>query len=67
MAFDPRNLGVLAYASGFSLWQYRSTTDTAATREARTELPATASLLPLLAIIGVGSLVGSRMLRRGRV
>jgi hypothetical protein len=42
------------------------TTDTAATREARTELPATASLLPLLAIIGVGSLVGSRMLRRGR-
>lgn len=31
MAFDPRNLGVLAYASGFSLWQYRSTTDTAAT------------------------------------
>lgn len=31
MAFDPRNLGVLAYASGFSLWQYRSTTDAAAT------------------------------------
>ncbi len=29
MAFDPRNLGVLAYAAGFSLWQYRSTTDPA--------------------------------------
>jgi hypothetical protein len=31
MAFDPRNLGVLAYAGGFSLWQYRSTSDGAAT------------------------------------
>lgn len=31
MAFDPRSLGVLAYAAGFSLWQYRSTTDSAAT------------------------------------
>lgn len=30
MAFDPRNLGVLAYAAGFSLWQYRSTSDSAA-------------------------------------
>ncbi|QXM23909.1 hypothetical protein KO353_11475 [Elioraea tepida] len=29
MAFDPRNLGVLAYAAGFSLWQYRSTSDDA--------------------------------------
>ena len=33
---------------------------------ARDELPATASLLPLLALIGAGSLVGSRMLRRAR-
>lgn len=31
MAFDPQNLGVLTYAAGFSLWQYRSATDTAAT------------------------------------
>jgi len=29
MVFDPRNLGVLTYAGGFSLWQYRSTTDSA--------------------------------------
>ncbi len=32
----------------------------------RTELPNTASLLPLLAVIGIGSLVGSRLLRRSR-
>lgn len=43
------------------------TVDTAATRDAgRTDLPRTASVLPLLAVIGVGSLVGSRLLRRGR-
>ena len=43
------------------------TVDTAATRDAgRSDLPRTASLLPLLAVIGVGSLVGSRLLRRGR-
>jgi hypothetical protein len=33
---------------------------------ARTDLPNTASVLPLLALIGIGSLVGSRMLRRSR-
>lgn len=33
---------------------------------AREELPATASMLPLLALIGVGSVVGSRLLRRAR-
>jgi uncharacterized membrane protein len=33
---------------------------------ARTALPNTASLLPLLAVIGIGSLVGSRWLRRSR-
>jgi hypothetical protein len=33
---------------------------------ARTDLPNTAGLLPLLAVIGVGSLVGSRLLRRSR-
>ena len=33
---------------------------------ARTNLPNTASLLPLLALIGIGSLVGSRWLRRSR-
>jgi hypothetical protein len=32
----------------------------------RTDLPSTASLLPLLAVIGIGSLVGSRWLRRSR-
>ena len=32
----------------------------------RTELPNTAGLLPLLAVIGIGSLVGSRLLRRSR-
>jgi hypothetical protein len=32
----------------------------------RTDLPRTASVLPLLALIGVGSLVGSRLLRRAR-
>lgn len=35
-------------------------------RTERTELPATASLLPLLALVGVGSIVGSRMLRARR-
>lgn len=34
--------------------------------EARTDLPATAGMLPLLALIGVGSIVGSRLLRRTR-
>ena len=33
---------------------------------ARTDLPNTAGMLPLLALIGIGSLVGSRMLRRSR-
>lgn len=32
----------------------------------RTDLPNTASVLPLLAVIGIGSLVGSRWLRRSR-
>ena len=32
----------------------------------RTDLPATAGVLPLLALIGIGSLVGSRMVRRAR-
>jgi hypothetical protein len=32
----------------------------------RTDLPRTAGMLPLLALIGIGSLVGSRMLRRAR-
>lgn len=32
----------------------------------RTNLPATAGVLPLLALIGFGSLVGSRMVRRAR-
>ena len=39
--------------------------DDAATRR-RTALPRTASLLPLIGLIGVASLVGSRMLRRAR-
>jgi hypothetical protein len=34
--------------------------------QARTDLPNTAGMLPLLALIGIGSLVGSRMLRRSR-
>ena len=36
-------------------------------RAERTELPATASFMPLLALIGVGALVGSRLLRARRV
>lgn len=40
-------------------------TDRAESR--RTELPATASFLPLLALVGVGTLVGSRLLRARRV
>lgn len=32
----------------------------------RTDLPATAGVLPLLALIGIGSILGSRMLRRAR-
>jgi hypothetical protein len=35
-------------------------------RAERTDLPRTAGVLPLLALIGVGSLVGSRMLHRAR-
>lgn len=27
MAFDPRNMGVLGYCNGFTLWHYRSATD----------------------------------------
>jgi hypothetical protein len=36
------------------------------TDTARTDLPNTAGFLPLLAVIGIGSLVGSRWLRRSR-
>lgn len=46
-----------------------STADRAPVRDRgtdRTDLPNTASLLPLLAVIGIGSLVGSRWLRRSR-
>jgi hypothetical protein len=41
-------------------------TDTARTETTRTDLPNTAGFLPLLAVIGIGSLVGSRLLRRSR-
>ena len=27
MAFNPRNMGVLGYCNGFTLWYYRSKTD----------------------------------------
>lgn len=40
---------------------------TEAARVERAELPATASLLPLLALVGLGSLLGSRLLRARRV
>ena len=43
------------------------TTDTAARDTERTDLPETAGILPLLALIGIGSLIGSRMLRRSRM
>ena len=45
-----------------------ATTTTARTTDTsdRDNLPNTAGLLPLLAVIGIGSLVGSRMLRRSR-
>lgn len=36
-------------------------------RTERTELPSTASFLPLLALIGIGSLIGSRIVRSRRV
>jgi hypothetical protein len=36
------------------------------TDTARTDLPNTASFLPLLALIGIGSVVGSRWMRRSR-
>ena len=39
---------------------------TADTTRDRDRLPNTAGILPLLALIGIGSLVGSRMLRRSR-
>ena len=45
------------------------TTDRSADRNrdtTRTDLPNTAGFLPLLAVIGIGSLVGSRLLRRTR-
>jgi hypothetical protein len=45
MAFDPRNLGVLAYADGFSLWQYRSLTDSAATISAPGHMDPVAAML----------------------
>ena len=41
-------------------------TDARDTGAARTDLPNTASFLPLLALIGIGSLVGSRVMRRSR-
>lgn len=36
-------------------------------RTERTELPSTASFLPLLALVGIGSLIGSRIVRSRRV
>jgi hypothetical protein len=41
-------------------------TDRTAQVNNRNELPNTAGILPLLALIGIGSVVGSRMLRRSR-
>lgn len=43
------------------------TTDTTARDAERTDLPETAGFLPLLALIGIGSVIGSRMLRRSRM
>lgn len=45
MAFDPRNLGVLAYAAGFSLWQYRSISDSAAVVASPGHMDAVAAML----------------------
>jgi len=45
MPFDPSNLGVLAYAAGFSLWHYRSTVDAAATIAAPGYMDAVAAML----------------------
>lgn len=44
----------------------QSTTDRTTRSTERTNLPRTAGVLPLLALIGAGSLAGSRMLRRAR-
>ena len=44
----------------------RTTTRTARVDNDRAELPNTAGFLPLLAVIGLGSLAGSRLLRRSR-
>jgi hypothetical protein len=43
------------------------TADSAARDTERTDLPETAGFLPLLALIGIGSVIGSRMLRRSRM
>jgi hypothetical protein len=45
MAFDPRNLGVLAYAAGFSLWQYRSTSDNASVVASPSHMDPVAAML----------------------
>jgi hypothetical protein len=45
MPFDPSNLGVLAYAAGFSLWHYRSAVDPAGTIAAPGYMNAVAAML----------------------
>lgn len=62
MAFAVRNLSVLAYANGFTLWHYKASSDPLDTLEAEGYFTAAADMLAPGDIMMVSGNDGARML-----
>lgn len=63
MAFAIRNLSVLAYANGFTLWHYKGGSDTLATIGAAGFLNAAGAMINAGDMIMVNAADGARILR----
>lgn len=63
MAFTIRNLSVLAYANGFTLWHYKSGTDSLATVGAASHFNPATDMVAVGDMIMVVASDGARILR----
>ncbi|MFN4090447.1 MAG: hypothetical protein ACK4QW_15580 [Alphaproteobacteria bacterium] len=64
MAFQSRNLSVIAYANGFTLWQYGSATDAIAAIVASGYFNEAAPMLRVADLIVIADSAGSAGIRR---
>ncbi|MBS0643587.1 MAG: hypothetical protein U1E70_01515 [Acetobacteraceae bacterium] len=62
MAFAIRNLSVLAYANGFTLWHYKSSKDTLETVAAANHMADAADMLTAGDLVMVTAADGARIL-----